>query len=143
MDIINDNINMHFNHIPSFDDNVHLPYINVLINDVCLRAVIDSASIKCVMTYDAVQKCNLNYLLDRQQICNNYGIGTCKTIGKIWYTNITINSSNLPISLDVVDNLSVDFDLILGNNFLKLYCENINFKNSSITIDGQRIDFTI
>jgi hypothetical protein len=119
-----------------------LPVLNVMINGQQLRASIDSASIKCLITNHTVLKCNLLKIVDKDEIVENYGIGTCKSIGKIWFLNLMFNESlNVNISADVINNLTIPYDIVLGNNFLQTYCSFINIIEKNICICDQIISF--
>ena len=133
--LINDNINMHYERIPEFNTPTKLPIIKTYINDVEINALIDSGSVKSLITNNAIIKSNIKYLLDINTISTNYGIGIIKSNGKIWYCDIKINEHLiLPISFDVINNLHADIDVILGNDFINLHCDNINFKDKTISI---------
>jgi len=135
MELINDNINLYFDKIPHFNDFAKLPIINTYINDICVNTLIDSGSIKSLITNNALMKTNLKYLLDDNTISTNYGIGIVRSNGKIWYCEIKFNDNLiLPVSFDVINDLHSNIDIILGNDFINHHCDNINFKEKTVSI---------
>jgi hypothetical protein len=141
-ELINDNINMYFDNIPTFNDQNILPTINVSINDVQLNALIDSGSVKCLITHNAIIKSGLNHMLDKNTITTNYGIGTVNSCGRIWYTNITFNDNlTLPVSFDSICNIYNNIDIVLGYNFISEYCDYINLKKNIISIMDNNFHF--
>ena len=134
-ELINDTINMYFDNIPNFNNNVKLPIITTYINDVPLITLIDSGSVKSIITSNAVIKSELGCFVDKNTISTNYGIGTIQSIGKIWYTSLKINNNlSLPTTFDVITKIFSDIDIILGNDFIDSYCDLINFKKKYVSI---------
>ena len=128
-ELINDTINMYFDKIPNFNSDVKLPIITTYINDTPLITLIDSGSVKSIITSNAVIKSELGCFVDKNTISTNYGIGTIESTGKIWYTNLKINNNLLlPTTFDVITEIFSDIDIILGNDFIDSYCDLINFK---------------
>ena len=140
--LINDNINMYFDIIPDFNTSSNMPIIKTYINNVEVNTLIDSGSVKSLITNNAVIKTNLRYLLDINTISTNYGIGIVKSNGKIWYCDIKFNKNlTLPVSFDVINDLYANIDVILGNDFINYHCNNINFKEKTICIMNNTISY--
>ena len=134
-ELINDTINMYFDKIPNFNSDVKLPIITTYINDTPLITLIDSGSVKSIITSNAVIKSELGCFVDKNTISTNYGIGTIESTGKIWYTNLKINNNLLlPTTFDVITEIFSDIDIILGNDFIDSYCDLINFKKKYVSI---------
>ncbi len=117
----------------------NLLYINGIINNIPLKMIIDTAATTSIIFKDTINKLNLHYLIDREeQICLN-GIGSELSIGRLWYVEIELNKYIYPISLIASNSKILDYDMIIGINFLKTYQSIIDFKQNCLILDQNHI----
>jgi len=132
--IISQNKQMAIEKIPHFLMHLNLITIDVNINNIVLKAMIDTGANCCVLYKKAVEKCKLEYLVDRSHISNvSAAQGTVNTYGKIWILDINIQNYSVPCSFDVIDNNDDDkFQIILGLNFLAANRIDIDFHSRKL-----------
>jgi len=128
-DIIEQNKEMCIEKIPNFLMSINLITLTINIGGTNVKAMIDTGANCCVFYKKSIDKCKLNYLIDResnQEVSAAQGI--VKTYGKIWYLDIEIQNYSVPCSFNVIDNPEDhNFDIILGINFLAAHRINIDF----------------
>lgn len=130
------------------DDNIpHLfvPGDLIIINGIlisnCVKILVDTGASLCCITKSCVKKCELLNLVDKSMITRMKGSNNIfNTWGKIWYTELGIKNNetvvDFPISLEVINDIEDDFDIILGNNFLRTYNATFNFNQRIITLES-------
>jgi len=114
----------------------NLIYINGYINNRYTKILIDTGATTSIIFKHSIDKLNINYLIDdEEKTCLN-GIGNEISIGRIWYSQLEIDNYLYPISLIVSDNKILDYDIILGINFLQTYDSLINFKTNQLILNN-------
>ncbi len=125
--------------IPELFVSGELLILNGLLNDFPVHIFIDCGATSCYIKKSCVKSSGLADLIDTANKSNITGLNSALSIGKIWYTELIIFDNNLepikyPVVLDVIDNISNEFDIILGNNFLRTFNANINFNERLISL---------
>ena len=165
IDLINQNILMADKIIPEMSISSNLIYIGGKINGINVKIMIDTGATSCVIFKSVVNKCGLNYLIDKSMSVMAQGTHEMKpTLGTIWFLEIDLEIDknhnhwiSVPIGVEVFDdsktiisneivsesnnkiedifNINHDFELILGMTFLKLYRANIDFSSMTLTLN--------
>jgi hypothetical protein len=132
--IVQQNKSMAIEKIPNFLMHLDLITVDVFINDVKLKALIDTGANCCVFYKKAVDACKIEYLVDRSHINSvSAAQGSVNTYGKIWYLDITIQNYSIPCSFDIIDNPCDNrIQMILGLNFLAAHRINIDFHSRKL-----------
>lgn len=139
-DIINANKLLYDNFITSSYENIKNIKLYVKINGVTLLALIDTGSSNTIMSNKSIHKCYLDSLLDSKINNAIYGFNNInKLIGRIWFTQINIRDIDFMASICVVDKLPLNFDIIIGCDFMKYNNFTLNFKNSIVSSDDNFI----
>lgn len=137
--LVEENILLFDQNIPGFIIPTNLIIINVLINDVPLKALIDTGATMSVLFKNSIKKCKLDSLVDKNYKTNINGINGFNnklSYGKIWYLDININNYCIPCSFTILDNIDKNIDIILGIDFLSIYNINIDFKNKQLIFES-------
>ena len=115
--------------------------INGKLLDNPVKIFLDSGASGCCIGKSTVKRCNLIELVDTESIVLIESSTKFDSRGKIWYVELFIqdNQNNLipfATTFEVIDDISSQFDLILGSNFFRTYNANINYKNCIVTLDN-------
>jgi hypothetical protein len=109
----------------------NLIHINGYINNINIKIIIDTGATTSIIFKHSIDRLNINYLVDVEEQSYLNGIGNEISIGRLWYAELNLDKYLYPISLIVSRNKILDYDIILGINFLQTYKSLINFKTFS------------
>lgn len=121
---------------PEAFGNVVMLYIDCEVNDVPLKAFIDSGAQKSVMSKKCAIECGLINLLDTNFKGIAKGVGSANILGKIHLAQLKIGKSFFNLSVIVIDQNDMDF--LLGLDFLKAHQCSIDLKDNVLRI-GQEL----
>jgi len=118
--------------------NLIVPYnlitIDIQINDIKLKAMIDTGCSKSVISEEVIKKCKLEDHVDLLTVNNvNTGNGTTETLGRIWILEFLINDYTVQISPSILKG-EHEFDIILGIDFLSSNKIDINFSKRELCL---------
>jgi hypothetical protein len=135
---------MALNTIPEMLIPVNMIILNGEINDLPVKILLDTGASSSVIFKNAMERLELNELIDQEGSAQLIGIGTEQSLGNIWYTELKLENNIYPISLICSSNKISDFDMILGINFLQSYKAVLNFKNKTLLLnDKYEIKFNL
>jgi hypothetical protein len=135
---------MAVNTIPEMLIPVNMIILNGEINDLPVKILLDTGASSSVIFKNAIERLDLNELIDPEGSAELRGIGTEQSLGNIWYTELKLEKNIYPISLICSSNKISDFDMILGVNFLQSYKAVLNFKNKTLILnDKYEIKFNL
>lgn len=138
--IINQNIFMADEIIPEMLIPTDIIFLNGKLNGHSIKIMIDTGATSCIVFRSAVNKCNLNNLVDRRSTIMVDGAhGRKPTFGKIWFLEIELEISNgnfvnIPISVDVLNDMDNYYDDNNDNNKInndKINNNKINDNNNN------------
>ena len=127
------------NDIPEMILPQNLIHIYGIINNIQIKILIDTGATTSIIFRHSINRLNLNYLIDPEEQSYLNGIGNEISIGRLWYTELNLGKYLYPISLIVSHNKILDYDIILGINFLQTYKSLINFKTNQLILNDNHI----
>lgn len=126
-------------HSPESFASVIMLYINCKVNNVPLKAFIDSGAQMSIMSKECAERCNLLRLLDTRFQGMAVGVGSAKIVGRIHLTTMQVGQSHFPITITVLDQKGMDF--LLGLDMLKRHQCQIDLKDNVLRIGPEAAPF--
>lgn len=114
-------------------------YLNVKVNGVEVKALVDSGAQATIMSPDCAERCNIMHLVDKRFAGIARGVGTAKIIGRVHYTMLQVGTKHLPAAFTVMEGKQVD--LLLGLDILKGHQAILDLSQNKLIIQGEGISF--
>lgn len=122
---------------------VHVPmlYVRCTLNNVALRAFVDTGAQMTVMTLDCAKKCNLASLIDQRFRGVASGVGVAKITGRVHMATLRFGrNAAVDVTITVLDKRGGP-ELLLGLDLLRKYSAHVNLEHNVLIIGGERIPF--
>ncbi|EAN32415.2 Aspartyl protease family protein [Theileria parva strain Muguga] len=136
---IDENLMSAQNYFPESFGRIVMLYIKVEINNVVVKALVDTGAQNTIMSKECALQCNLLSLVDERFKGVAVGVGSTKTLGKIHLADMKIGSIFIPVSFIVIDGANLEF--ILGLDILRRYTCDINLKYNYLGINDVNVPF--
>ncbi|AFZ79009.1 hypothetical protein BEWA_018540 [Theileria equi strain WA] len=130
---INENYISAQNFLPESFGGIIMLYVNVEINGVVIKALVDTGAEHTIMNKECAKRCNLLNMIDERFK------GTRNTVGKIHLADLKIGPIFIHVSFVILDGGNIDF--ILGLDILRRYACTINLKDNCLQINDISVPF--
>jgi DNA damage-inducible protein 1 len=118
---------------------VSMLYIDVTVNNVPIKAFVDSGAQTTIMSPDAAERCHITHLIDTRWGGMARGVGTAKIIGRVHHAYLQLGQFQAASSFTVMEGK--DVDLLLGLDMLKKHQMCIDLSQNCLKVQGDQIPF--
>lgn len=119
-------------HNPAAFAQVSMLYINVKVNNVPVKAFVDSGAQMTIMSPDMARRCNVGHLIDTRFRGMAVGVGSQRILGRVHMMPLTIEGESYPCMVTVLERDNMDF--LLGLDMLKAHRAIIDLKENVLRI---------
>ena len=102
-------------HNPEAFASVSMLYIDAAVNQVFVRAFVDSGAQTTIMSMSCARRCNIGHLIDTRFTGIAKGVGSSKILGRIHMVPMQLGSIFIPISITILEDDSMEFLFGLDN----------------------------
>jgi DNA damage-inducible protein 1 len=125
---------MAIENLPEGFGQVTMLYVNIEVNNLPIKAFVDSGAQSTIMSLQCAERCGITRLMDTRFAGQARGVGTAKILGRIHIAQMKFGRSFFPISITVLENNDVDF--LFGLDMLRRYRCNIDLSKNVLSIEG-------
>lgn len=129
---------------PESFEKTEMLWVDVEINKVLIRALVDTGAQMSIMIESASKKCNLGYLVDTRMSGMALGVGSRKIVGKVHKTDIRFGSNVYSSSFTILEDSNGPemTEFIIGLDILKKLQCCVDLKHNKLIFgDGNEVTF--
>jgi hypothetical protein len=126
-------------HNPEAFASVSMLYIDAAVNQVFVRAFIDSGAQTTIMSMACARRCNIAHLIDTRFTGIAKGVGSSKILGRIHMVPMQLGSIFIPISITILEDDSMEF--LFGLDNLKRHRCCIDLNANMLKVGQESIPF--
>ncbi len=136
---IEENMANALEYTPEAFAKVVMLYIDCKVNNVPMKAFVDSGAQTTIMSRDCAKKVGIYHLLDERFSGMAIGVGSAKILGRIHLTTMTIGNTHFPLSITVLDQGGLEF--LLGLDQLRRHQCSIDLAQNCLCIGNEKARF--
>lgn len=129
---VHENYEHAIEHNPAAFAQVSMLYVNVKVNNVPVKAFVDSGAQMTIMSPDMARRCNVGHLIDTRFQGMAVGVGSQRILGRVHMMPLTIEGESYPCMVTVLERDNMDF--LLGLDMLKAHRAIIDLKENVLRI---------
>jgi DNA damage-inducible protein 1 len=126
-------------HNPEAFASVSMLYIDAAVNQVFVRAFVDSGAQTTIMSMACARRCNIGHLIDTRYTGIAKGVGSSKILGRIHMVPMQLGSIFIPISITILEDDSMEF--LFGLDNLKRHRCCIDLNSNVLQVGEEKIPF--
>ncbi len=126
-------------HNPEAFASVSMLYIDAAVNQVFVRAFVDSGAQTTIMSMACARRCNIGHLIDTRFTGIAKGVGSSKILGRIHMVPMQLGSIFIPISITILEDDSMEF--LFGLDNLKRHRCCIDLNSNVLKVGEESIPF--
>jgi DNA damage-inducible protein 1 len=126
-------------HNPEAFASVSMLYIDAAVNQVFVRAFVDSGAQTTIMSMACARRCNIGHLIDTRFTGIAKGVGSSKILGRIHMVPMQLGSIFIPISITILEDDSMEF--LFGLDNLKRHRCCIDLNSNILKVGEESIPF--
>eukprot|EP01053_Blabericola_migrator_P013168 Blabericola_migrator_1__13167@NODE_902_length_6138_cov_137_766595_g632_i0_p1_GENE_NODE_902_length_6138_cov_137_766595_g632_i0NODE_902_length_6138_cov_137_766595_g632_i0_p1_ORF_typecomplete_len431_score89_66Asp_protease/PF09668_10/3_1e50gagasp_proteas/PF13975_6/2_3e14RVP_2/PF08284_11/2e11Asp_protease_2/PF13650_6/5_4e11RVP/PF00077_20/2_4e07Peptidase_A2B/PF12384_8/3_6e07UBA/PF00627_31/1_8e05DUF1758/PF05585_12/0_0022Ubiquitin_2/PF14560_6/0_00062ubiquitin/PF00240_23/0_00096Peptidase_A3/PF02160_15/0_0 len=129
---IDQNFAMAHEYLPESFGQVAMLYVQIEVNNVPIKAFVDSGAQSTIMSEPCARKCGLERVIDRRYQGLARGVGSAKLTGRIHLAQIKCGDVFFPASFTIIENQQTD--ILIGLDLLKRHQCCIDLKHNCLRI---------